>query len=325
MMKQEDLFKKIGHILSELQEQYQYIAAHPQTLNELEVELMLSNANFLTDHIQIVRKTLHHQELKTIPQQAETSTINTPQEIKFQMVERDQPLQFEFEEKQVDQIFNRPLTPEEQEIIAKKQQMQVPAEQPFIMPAAEVEVTPVIPAIEETPVEIEETPVVIKETAVVIEEAPMIKETPVAIKQTPVVTEEPPVIEARPVADQAPIAIPSAPVAETPMPEKSGKLSLNELLAGNRNSNDKTDHPVQEIKDLKQAISLNDKLLYVKDLFHGYNLAYAEVIDLLNKMPDFKSADAFLQHNYAVKNDWKSKEETVERFYQLLKRRFPHK
>jgi len=322
MMKQEDLFKKIGHILSELQEQYQYIADHPQKLNELEVELMLSNANFLTDHIQIVRKTLNHQELKAIPQQAETSTINTPQEIKFQMVERDQPLQFEFEEKKVDQLFNRPLTQEEQEIIAKKQQLQTPAEQPFIMPAAEVKATPVTPLIEETPVVIEDKPLVIEEKPAVIEEpAVVIKETPVAIEETPVVIQS----QTIPVVEQTPLEIPSAPVVETSIPEKSVKLSLNELLAGNRSSSDKIEHPAQEIKDLKQGISLNDKLLFVKDLFHGYNLAYAEVIDLLNKMPNFKSADAFLQNNYADKNDWKNKEETVERFYQLLKRRFPLK
>ncbi|PIH00450.1 hypothetical protein CS542_04505 [Pedobacter sp. IW39] len=45
--------------------------------------------------------------------------------------------------------------------------------------------------------------------------------------------------------------------------------------------------------NLKQAISLNDKMRYIKDLFNGYNLAYAEAIDLVNKMHDFKSADEF--------------------------------
>ena len=79
------------------------------------------------------------------------------------------------------------------------------------------------------------------------------------------------------------------------------------------------------VTDLKQAISLNDKMRYIKDLFNGYNLAYAEAIDLLNKMPDFKTADAFLQNNYAVKNNWSSKQDTVDQFYELLNQRFPAK
>ena len=313
MMNQEDLFKKIGHILSELQEQYQYIAAHPQNLNELEVELMLSNANFLTDHIQIVRKTLSHHELKAIPQQAESANKQTPPETSTQLVLNEAPVQnkFEFEEKQVDQLFNRPLTAEEQDIIAKKQQLnasvapvsayteaEAKGPEPFLITNSE----PVKPAVEQSPV---------------------VDEIPVEIKEAPVVEEIPQVIEEVPVVDIQPVVVPAAPVVETSIPEKSPRLSLNELLANK--ASEKGDHPASEIKDLKQAISLNDKLLYVKDLFHGYNLAYAEVIDLLNKMPDFKSADAFLQHNYAVKNDWKSKPATVDRFYQLLRRRFPAK
>jgi hypothetical protein len=316
MMNQEDLFKKIGHILSELQEQYQYIAEHPQNLNGLEVELMLSNANFLTDHIQIVRKTLNHQELKAIPQQTETTPKHTPQESNVQLVLSEEPVQnrFEFEEQQVDQLFNRPLTPEEQEIIAKKQQLNVPVEP--LPKAPEPEVKAAEPYIIVTP---EPTPV-----TPVVEQNPIIDASP-AVEETPVVEEIPVFVEEVPVAEVPPLVIPTAPVVQNSIPEKAVKLTLNELLANNRQATEKADHPAAEIKDLKQAISLNDKLLYVKDLFHGYNLAYAEVIDLLNKMPDFKSADAFLQHNYAVKNDWKNKQVTVDRFYQLLRRRFPAK
>ncbi|MBG6235618.1 hypothetical protein IWX76_002186 [Pedobacter sp. CAN_A7] len=293
MMNQEDLFKKIGHILSELQEQYQYIAEHPQNLNGLEVELMLSNANFLTDHIQIVRKTLNHQETKALPQHTESSPEQIQRVSSNEIVPKDLPLQnkFEFEEKQVDQLFNRALTPEEQAIIAKKQQLNKPVEivpeAVFILPEPEVEKEP----------------------------------EPV----TPIIEERPDVIEITPVEETPPLVIPTAPVVETSIAEKPVKPTLNELLANNMQTTEKADHPASEIKDLKQAISLNDKLVFVKDLFHGYNLAYAEVIDLLNKMPDYKSADTFLQHNYAVKNDWKNKQATVERFYQLLKRRFPAK
>ncbi len=77
------------------------------------------------------------------------------------------------------------------------------------------------------------------------------------------------------------------------------------------------------IADLRRAISLNEKLLFVKDLFDGYNLAYSEAIDLVNKMPDFKTADQFLQKHYAVKHNWTSKKNTADQFYELLRQRFP--
>ncbi|RZK55642.1 MAG: hypothetical protein EOO91_13655 [Pedobacter sp.] len=56
MMNQADLFKKLGLILNELNEQYQFLAQNPQQLSELELELFHANANFLADHVQIIKK-----------------------------------------------------------------------------------------------------------------------------------------------------------------------------------------------------------------------------------------------------------------------------
>lgn len=363
MMKQEDLFRKIGNILNELQDQHQYLAANPHELNELELELFLSNANFLTDHINIVIKAHNHHELKAIEAPAaKTTEVNHHVEETFpadkeaasfefllnegtskeaaqqeNLIEQEQHRienkqvvnhKFEFEEKEVGDIFNRPLTPEEQRIIAQKQSLKSQEEtngklhgeeekgpEPFLVkPQPELK--------NEEPIKIEvlpvpEVPVRITEAPVVIPETPFeIPTVPVTITEIPVVPEKPVVaVETSASSVRTPSASPEAPV----------KLTLNEMLAGNQNGSRTPEAPVAEIKDLKQAISLNDKLLFVKDLFHGYSLAYAEVIDLMNRMPDFKTAEAFLQKNYALKNDWKSKQATVDRFYNILKRRFPAK
>jgi hypothetical protein len=359
MMNQGDLFKKIGNILTELQDQYQYLAENPQELNELELELFLSNANFLTDHIHIVIKANSHHEVKAInapvPNNVKTShnqDIFKPEKepATFEFLLNDHARQdsspsqdqqvsqdrFEFEEKEVKEIFNRPLTPEEQQIIAQKQsskaqeltdekrqgeeelgpepflvkpsQQELPIEEPIkieVLSIPEKAENKIVQSLPEVPVTTREEIVVIPEVPASVPTVPVtVTETPVVIPEEPVAVPEPPVI------------IPEAPV----------KLTLNEkLAAGNLNANRTSDTAVAEIKDLKQAINLNDKLLFVKDLFHGYSLAYAEVIDLVNRMPDFKTADAFLQKNYAIKNDWKSKQATVDRFYELLKRRFPAK
>jgi len=64
------------------------------------------------------------------------------------------------------------------------------------------------------------------------------------------------------------------------------------------------------------------KLLYIKDLFNGYNLAYSEALDILNRFNSFDEAENFLKTSYAVKNNWDAKPATTEKFYELLRRRF---
>jgi len=106
--------------------------------------------------------------------------------------------------------------------------------------------------------------------------------------------------------------------------------SLNERLFEQRKSgvNSAAESPKryqeapQRIKDIKSAISLNDKLMFIKDLFNGYSLAYSEAIELLNRFESFEDADRFLRTNYAEKNNWDSKQASVEKLYAVLRKRY---
>ena len=69
-------------------------------------------------------------------------------------------------------------------------------------------------------------------------------------------------------------------------------------------------------------IKLNDKLLFVRDLFNGYSLAYSEAIEILNRFDNFETADNFLKQSYAGKNRWSEKQSTVDHCYEILNRRF---
>lgn len=109
----------------------------------------------------------------------------------------------------------------------------------------------------------------------------------------------------------------------------SRPLTLNEMIqqqrrAGLTNANQfKTPATkTEQIVDLKTAVSLNDKLLFIKDLFNGYSLAYTEAIELLNRFDNMAEADAFLQANYSLKNNWASKPQTVEKLYHILQKKF---
>ncbi len=106
-------------------------------------------------------------------------------------------------------------------------------------------------------------------------------------------------------------------------------LSINELIQQQKMAGKNFTQQFQtstssseKVLDIKTAISLNDKLLFIKDLFNGYSLAYSEAIELLNRFDNFAEADAFLQSNYALKNGWSDKPQTVEKLYVVLRKKF---
>lgn len=118
-------------------------------------------------------------------------------------------------------------------------------------------------------------------------------------------------------------------VSEEKLEEPSKPLSINELIQQQKKAGLNLTQQFQtntsaekQVVDLKTAVSLNDKLLFIKDLFNGYSLAYSEAIELLNRFQTLAEADAFLQTNYALKNSWSEKPLTVEKFYTLLGRKF---
>lgn len=354
MMKQEALFNKLGNILNELNDQYQFLSQNPEQLSELELELFLANANFLADHIQIIKKlNLAPQvssgpliaqtaveepavdneigdELKDV-QQIEAITFaneqddvadnqhytNVVDEEEIPLAEEHEkeifeleeaPSQtfeftldtesyseddrFDFEEKTADQLFDRPLSEEEELILAQKRKVKENlVRNPEDLEEDEIGPEPFLVHHDEEAIEANAP-----EIAPAIEE----KLPPIAAEQTVKVEVET-----------------TRVVVET-----AYKPTLNDMLAGQNTTTRLNETSGSTVTDLKAAINLNDKLLYIKDLFNGYNLAYAEAIDIANKMPNFDAADNFFQKNYAVKNNWAEKQATVDKFYLLLNRRF---
>jgi hypothetical protein len=102
--------------------------------------------------------------------------------------------------------------------------------------------------------------------------------------------------------------------------------SLNDRISALRQSStgnvSRQSSPFQRVSDIKSLINLNDTLLFIKDLFNGYSLAYSEAIELLNRYENFDEANKFLQNNYASKNNWENKKDTAEKLYVILRKRF---
>lgn len=333
MIKQENLFKKLGLILEELNDQYQFLAQNPQQLNELELELFHANANFLADHVQIIKKINRNQVFPETPiNEIQINEIQNPEPLILQdtkpenISEREVPInehlekesdeetvqpsviefditennifkieeespafefilnednetdKFDFEEKHVDELFNRPLSEEEQRILAQKRKLMedVVEEELDLANTEDEEIGP-------EPFLVYKT----EETTVIAEQS-QTQHTGSGL-----------------IADNL-----------------ADKPTLNEVLASKLTANNINSTANTALTDLKQGINLNDKLLFIKDLFNGYNLAYAEAIELANKLPNFEAADAFFKRNYAIKNNWATKQATVDKFYELLNQRF---
>jgi hypothetical protein len=366
MMKQEDLLKKTGAILQELQEQYQFMLEDPQTLSELELELFLANANFLTEHVQILKRISLYKPVKSLPEHAEASHTDADNAVPtkvfddfftpdketptFEFVVNDRADKPHFVAEAASQVIEPagPHDPVEYPIEEPDEEPyeepyepfiepeEDPVEEPLEAPAAVAsQVHPVysnmdISNIPPEQLEDEESIPFESGEMELVEEEDEVGPEPFLVNREPVVPTPAPTPIAAAVPEPV-VPLFSTPKAEVkaeerPVDQHTHQPTLNELLAASRSGGLKSPEPEASkpaIQDLKRAINLNEKLLFVKDLFDGYNLAYAEAIDLLNKMPDFNTADQFLKKHYAGKHNWAAKQNTVDQFYELLHQRFP--
>jgi hypothetical protein len=338
-MKQMDVFKKIGGILQELNDQYDYLKADSSDLNELELELFVANAHFLKDHAEILRK-IH--ERKVQPADA-PEVVAKPEPV----IETPKPTATPLPKQEpiYERRFFEPVVQQKPVVEAK---LELSNEAVIPAPAA---YSPVKPEIAEpTPVKEEPAPVVIDsglestaDSYTFENSEPIILNNELALDE-PIITEEkekiaePVAIVELPVAVQPPVAEKPTPVAQPelfkpmvtkPEPAKTEGdqiLTFNQKMSAQKAERENglsAQVNALPVNDLKSAINLNDKLLYIKDLFNGYSLAYSEAIEIVNRFNTFEEAERFLKTNYVAKNNWDSKAATAEKFYALLRRRYP--
>ncbi|MDF3076567.1 MAG: hypothetical protein K0S09_456 [Sphingobacteriaceae bacterium] len=314
MMNKKEIFTKIGTIVNEIYEQYNYLSEHPDNLNELELELFLANSKFLAGHIEVFQKLNRAvQPEKPAVEEPQRATAPKPKPVESQAPAEKQP-------EAVSEPEPQQPKPGQEENVTRF----VLDAEPVEDEASETEAEPAHAPEPQPEPEKEEPAAQQPQTAI---------EEPVAPEPQPEPKKEEPAIAEptapEPVAEQAPV------VQEVVIEEKTIELpkkeaepehvpTLNDVISAQFNPQGTLagQFTAQPVKDLKSIISLNDKLLFVKDLFNGYSLAYSEAIELLNRFDKFEAADTFLKTNYATKNNWAAKQSTVEHFYEILSRRF---
>lgn len=135
--------------------------------------------------------------------------------------------------------------------------------------------------------------------------------------------------EAVPAADAAtaeaatptsPEAIP-APAAKTPA--NSMAFSLSGIIERSGNSHLVMAHlKLKPIDDLKSGVGLNEKFLFIRELFGNDHLAYAEAIEKLNAAPTLGAAEKILAAEVLPQQQWDLETEAALSFLHLIFRRF---
>ncbi|MBA4258740.1 MAG: hypothetical protein C0446_06220 [Chitinophaga sp.] len=76
------------------------------------------------------------------------------------------------------------------------------------------------------------------------------------------------------------------------------------------------------VRDLKKAISINDRYLFINHLFRGDENMYERSIKTINGFNIFAEAQYWIKRELKVKMSWSDENPTVQLFDQLVKRRF---
>ncbi len=103
---------------------------------------------------------------------------------------------------------------------------------------------------------------------------------------------------------------------------RNKQLSLNDVMMKDEDSNLLTKHRKSKIHDLKSAVPLNLRYLFINELFNGstddYNLSLVQV----ERCEDYASAKNILDQVYGRKYEWDMEKTEVKEFFELIERRF---
>lgn len=79
---------------------------------------------------------------------------------------------------------------------------------------------------------------------------------------------------------------------------------------------------LKPIQDLKSGIGLNEKFLFIRELFGNDHQAYATAVSKLNEASDLQQAEALIAKELLPLYQWQVDDEAVVNFLHLILRRF---
>ncbi len=129
---------------------------------------------------------------------------------------------------------------------------------------------------------------------------------------------------------------PFDPLAEKPIDRftlSQKSREVNDVIGTNGSSslNDKLKTDVADLKsalndtpvrDLKKAIGVNDRYVFINQLFRGDEVMYERSLKTINGFRILPEAEYWMERELKVKLGWDENRDATRHFYQLVKRRF---
>ncbi|MBC7849341.1 MAG: hypothetical protein H7Y31_06380 [Chitinophagaceae bacterium] len=123
------------------------------------------------------------------------------------------------------------------------------------------------------------------------------------------------------------------PMTEIPtLAHQKSNKELNETMGSNESSlNDMLKAEIVEVghllndspvRDLKKAIGINDRFVFISELFRGDETMYERSIKTINGFRIFPEAEYWIERELKVKLGWDDSKPSTRHFYQVVKRRF---
>jgi hypothetical protein len=123
------------------------------------------------------------------------------------------------------------------------------------------------------------------------------------------------------------------PLREIPtLAHQQAVKELNEVMDTKEASlNEKLKKEVKEVahvlndapvRDLRRAIGINDRFVFISELFRNDEVMYERSIKTINGFRILPEAQYWIERELKVKLGWDENKESTRHFYQLVKRRF---
>jgi hypothetical protein len=181
-------------------------------------------------------------------------------------------------------------------------------------PVAEIKIA--APPTPPAPIELVVTPSPAPAPSIEVEVLPPPPPVP---RSAPVVAEQP-IVAPKPIIDRP---APVRPTANKPLIKPTVERVDSNQLFEEKMSKELSDKLGElPIADIKKAMSLNERIIFVNELFDGNFTEFENALTNLNSVANFAEAKGLMEI-LATRFDWSSKEKQAKTFIKLVKRRHP--
>lgn len=107
---------------------------------------------------------------------------------------------------------------------------------------------------------------------------------------------------------------------KTKAPSEHRQYSGHKVIADQKYGNEawRKDMPGPEVKDIRSAISLNDRVMFISTLFRDDSMLFQDVINRINALTTLEKAVQYLKENFP---EWDMDSELVYRFMMSVRRK----